>query len=448
MHRPIASPDCIARDFRQDAPMLDGVPAQIWLLIGIAAAMVPGAAYLYRYIVHSPRYRDITLAPEDLSWRTRPLLLRNALLLAVLGALAVFIFTPDAERLASSADFPTVLMAGIGVLAGWATFRGFRTGTAVPLVKGLSSRFDRDAQPRLYWASMAWNAAMSCLLLSFAFVLAGTQAERSCDGSLQDKDGQDSDWQNRDRQDWDRQIRDWQETVAACDALIAGDAGILQRWGVPLAMARSAPDEADLADYYGDRGRAHYMLGNYQAAVADHGRAIDRDPADSYALYNRGLAYGRMGEHRKAIEDFSASLELRPGNADGYLERGLARMTVGDMPAAIKDFTRLHALDPDNVWALANRGIGRAWIEDTAGAKADFAWVEARDPQNPVLLRGRALLAEKAGDPDGAIAFLTKALEVDPEDEWSLRRRADLYWDQGQEDLARADDDVINAIAY
>nr|WP_280526623.1 tetratricopeptide repeat protein [Croceicoccus marinus] len=87
-------------------------------------------------------------------------------------------------------------------------------------------------------------------------------------------------------------------------------------------------------------------------------------------------------------------------------------------------------------------------MEDTAGAKADFDWVEARDPHNPVLLRGRALMAEKAGDPDGAIAFLTKALEVDPEDEWSLRRRADLYWDQGQEDLARADDDVINAIAY
>ena len=423
--------------------MLDGVPAQIWLLIAIAAAAVPGAAYLYRYVVHSPRYRDITLAPEDLSWRTRPLLLRAALLLAALGALAVLIFTSDAELLASSADFPIVLMAGIGAFAGWATFRGLRTGTVEPLVRGLSSRFDRDAQPRRYWASMAWNAAMSCLLLSLAFVFAGTQAERSCDGPLQNKVGQDSDWQDR-----DRQIRDWQETVAACDALIAGNAGILQRWGVPLAMARSAPDEADLADYYGDRGRAHYMLGDYQAAVADHGRAIDRDPADSYALYNRGLAYGRMGEHRKAIKDFSASLELRPGNADGYLQRGLAHMAVGDMPAAIEDFTRLHALDSENVWALANRGIGRAWIEDTAGAKADFAWVEARDPQNPVLLRGRALMAEKAGDPDGAIAFLTRALEVDPTDEWSLRRRADLYWDQGQEDLARADDDVINAIAY
>ena len=84
--------------------MLDGVPAQIWLLIGIAAAAVPGAAYIYRYIVHSRRYRDITLAPEELSWRTRPLLLRNALLLAVLGALAVFIFTPDAERLAVFAE--------------------------------------------------------------------------------------------------------------------------------------------------------------------------------------------------------------------------------------------------------------------------------------------------------------------------------------------------------
>ncbi len=408
--------------------MLDGIPTQTWILILIAVAALPSANYLRRYIAESPRYHDITAAPQDLSWRTRPLLLRHAAVLAGLAALAVFIFTPDADRLAALPDFPAGLIGLLGLFAAWTVFRGFRTGTVELLIRGFRKEFHRGTQPRRYWASMVWNAVWSFAMLFYAFLMTATQAERTCGGSGKGDD--------------------WQRAVRACDALIAGKAGPLQRWGIALADARSSPGEAELADYYADRGRAHYMLGNLQAAIADYGRALDRDPVDSYSLYNRGLAYGRSGQDAKAAADFSASLELRPGNADAYFERGRIRMITGDMPGAIEDFTQVHALDPDDEWALANRGISHLWMDDTARAEADFARVEARDPQNPVLLRGRALLAMRSGDPDRAIAFLTKAIKVDPHDEWSLRRRADLYWEQGQEDLARADDDVINAIAY
>ena len=47
------------------------VPVQFWLVVVIGLAAIARAKYVYRYLVHSPSDRDITRAPEDLSWRTR-----------------------------------------------------------------------------------------------------------------------------------------------------------------------------------------------------------------------------------------------------------------------------------------------------------------------------------------------------------------------------------------
>ncbi len=68
--------------------MLDKVPAQVWILVAIAAVAYTPARYVFRHVSHAPSKRDITQLPEDLDWRTNGWLIRNGALLIGLAALA------------------------------------------------------------------------------------------------------------------------------------------------------------------------------------------------------------------------------------------------------------------------------------------------------------------------------------------------------------------------
>ncbi len=170
------------------------------------------------------------------------------------------------------------------------------------------------------------------------------------------------------------------------------------------------------------------------------------DPKDSYALYNRAVIRTRMQDNERAIEDFDASLALRPDNDRAYLERGLAYLNSGRFEESIADFTRLHERNRDDPYALVNRGIAHAWLGDDDRAERDFQQIDVDSEGWQVVLRGRALLAFNRKEFPEAIGYLTQALAIDPEDYFSLRMRADAYWEIGEHDLARDDDDRSMAI--
>lgn len=391
--------------------MFDAIPIQVWLLIAIAAAAIAPALYVYKHMEHSPRRRDITLPPEDLGWRTSGQLIRSSVVLAGLASLAGFIFTPAAEDFARSAEFFPILMLGFSAFALFSVVDGFLKGRTEPLSRGTLGPYERETQPKRFWASLSWNAILGGLFAWLAFVTMEQAHEDRC---------------------YDRQtVHTAQEELSACNEL----------------MGRASNTSEERADILAARGYAYHRMGEYQKALADYDQAIGLDPADSYALYNRGLIHERLGDWQSAIADYSASLKLRLDNAEGYLYRGLIFLDTGRLDEAIADFTRLHELEPDNQWALASRGIAYAWKQDPAAAERDFAAVTSIDPSNTVVLRGKALLSSQSGDIRAAVDHLTEALRLDPADAWSLRMRADLYWLLGEKEKARDDDDRLSRLS-
>lgn len=389
--------------------MFDEVPAQVWLLIGIGAASYAPARYVIEHCVHSPAYQDITQPPEDFGWRTPGKLALNLTILAALVALAIFIFTPAATHFARSAIFAPVIVGSLGAVSLGTAIRGFLAGHISPFVRGFNNTYQRETQPKRYWASLAWNAALGCMMLALAPAFYEDQRESQCDNS----DHRHSP----------------EEQLSACDQL----------------LAQYAPGE-ELAELLKRRGIAYHKLGHYDRAATDYSRAIEIDPDDSYSLYNRGLARRRIGDVPGALQDFDASLRLRPDNEGGYFHRGLIFLDTGVFDRAVGDFTRAHALDEQDHWNLANRGIAYAWMGDRTRAEADFAAVAAVDPANVVVLRGRAILALQAGDQHSVIAHLTEVLEEHPLDGWSLAMRADTYWQMGLHNLARDDDERMDRL--
>jgi hypothetical protein len=215
--------------------MFDEVPVQVWLLIGIAAAGFAPAQYVFQHLAHAPANQDITQPPEDLEWRTPGKLGLNLAIVAGLFALAIFIFTPAAARFARSAIFVPALLSALGTFALSMVVRGFMTGRISPLIRGFNGTYERETQPKRFWASFAWNAVLGCAMLGVALTAYRSPAEDGCDNY--------------------RKTFSPQEQLEACNELLADGA---------------SGDR--LADLLADRGIAYHDLGEYDRAERDYTR--------------------------------------------------------------------------------------------------------------------------------------------------------------------------------
>ena len=66
------------------------------------------------------------------------------------------------------------------------------------------------------------------------------------------------------------------------------------------------------------------QVGDFEKALADYGRALQVDPHNSFAHYNRGITRDRLGDFTGAVEDFSAAIAIDASNADFYHNRGFS----------------------------------------------------------------------------------------------------------------------------
>ena len=66
--------------------------------------------------------------------------------------------------------------------------------------------------------------------------------------------------------------------------------------------------------------------------------AINSNPADAEAYYQRGLIYRQLNEYENAIEDFTKAIELDPNHAAAYRYRGLTHAFLGNNEQAMRDY--------------------------------------------------------------------------------------------------------------
>lgn len=88
---------------------------------------------------------------------------------------------------------------------------------------------------------------------------------------------------------------------------------------------------------YRDRGVAYLLQANYGAAIADFDQALERDPADLEARFNRGCACHRNGQMGEAIAEFSRVIEQDSHHPQARFNRGLLQAQRGHRQAAMAD---------------------------------------------------------------------------------------------------------------
>ena len=86
-------------------------------------------------------------------------------------------------------------------------------------------------------------------------------------------------------------------------------------------------------------------MGDYQGAIADYDKAIERNPRFAVAYNNRGNAKSTLEDHQGAIADYDKAIKFNPKYAKAYKNRGIAKNALGDMEGAKKDFDKAAELD-------------------------------------------------------------------------------------------------------
>jgi len=97
---------------------------------------------------------------------------------------------------------------------------------------------------------------------------------------------------------------------------------------------------------YEHLGMAYARKGMHKESIAASSRAIDLNPDNPLAYYNRAYSYRKTNQLDKALKDLTTAIRLNSDFADAYDNRGLLYIEMGEMALGRRDIE----------WARTMRG--------------------------------------------------------------------------------------------
>jgi len=165
---------------------------------------------------------------------------------------------------------------------------------------------------------------------------------------------------------------------------------------------------------YFSRGRADYLLGEYESAIENFSRSIQLDSKDAESYIWRGEAYAKLRKFDRAMPDLTTALALRPDYAKAHAAMADGKAAVWDTEGAIAEYTSAIEKDPIYGRCYFQRGLmlydsGR--FGDAAADLRRAASLLIGDNQvNAHLLLW--LATNRAGDARGATEELSRTLNL------------------------------------
>jgi tetratricopeptide (TPR) repeat protein len=148
---------------------------------------------------------------------------------------------------------------------------------------------------------------------------------------------------------------------------------------------------------YYQRATAYWYAGEFERAVADFTRELELEPGTVWALNGRGQCLAEMGEFKRAVEDLQQAIALaiepseRLTMAYSRNGLGLAYAGLGQFDDALKSFSRSLKDAPNNAWLYFNRAQAYEWMKQLAKAQEDYRLaLDKQDPPLPPWKRRRA----------------------------------------------------------
>lgn len=165
-----------------------------------------------------------------------------------------------------------------------------------------------------------------------------------------------------------KQYAEAEQDFARCSTLVPNDSSAHSHRGLCLArmnrhedalaaFTRALASKADATDFVG-RSRVYNTLNRHDDAISDATKALELEPANSSAYFERAYARGAKNEIKQAIDDYTSSLRHNPRESAAYHNRGNLHKRNKDYQQAVNDYTEAIRLDPS--YAESHRALASA----------------------------------------------------------------------------------------
>ncbi len=172
------------------------------------------------------------------------------------------------------------------------------------------------------------------------------------------------------------------------------------------------------------------ITGNAAAALSFAEEALERDPRDPYALYQRGRLLGLADDYEGARSSLLAALERDLEFEDALVALGEVAFRLGSFEDAERYLERAVSLEAGRSEVHALRGLNFLRLLSVGEARSSFERALELDPDEPTARGGLAWCAYLGGDPTEALilfANLDEARRALPEDDpWRAWARAEI----------------------
>ena len=163
-------------------------------------------------------------------------------------------------------------------------------------------------------------------------------------------------------------------------------------------------------------GLALYELGKYKEAIQCYDKAIDIDPDDADAYYNKGCALDSLEQYKEVIKYYDKAIEIDPDDADAYNNKGYALYCLKQYKEAIKCYDKVIEIDPDFALAYNNKGCALDSLKQYKEAIKCYDKAIEIDPDYKDAYYWKGLTLTSLEQYKEAIKCYDKAIDIDSDD--------------------------------
>jgi tetratricopeptide (TPR) repeat protein len=202
---------------------------------------------------------------------------------------------------------------------------------------------------------------------------------------------------------------------------------------------RRTTEAEQLAELYNERGITYYQQENYQQALADFDRALEKKPDLVWGHANRGDALSELGRYDEAFAALDKAIALDGKEAQFWNVAGNAWYRRERYDFAVNMYSNAIQRDPNGAVYYRNRGGAYRLQSSLNEAVADLAKAVELAPSEDEYHNELGLAWYDAGRYDLAAQAFGKAIELNASDPIYFQNRGDCLQKQGQHQQAVAD---------
>ena len=177
---------------------------------------------------------------------------------------------------------------------------------------------------------------------------------------------------------------------------------------------KSIQKNDNFVDAYFKRALSYTYLKKYEEAINDYSAVIELSPNDEVSFFNRSRIFTVMKDYEKALSDVNSAINIDKEFIEVYYQKASIMLKMRNLDGAISTYTNLIEILPDDPRAYYNRGLLKYRNGDKKGACEDASLSKSKNAFGTNISTPLKQLIENSCDEQQQELLLGSTLEKSP----------------------------------